>query len=101
MSNNNKNKIAIVTGANKGIGYAIVKNLKDNFDGIIYLTARNENLGKKAALSLDENGSKVKFHRLDVKDIESISNFKSYISNNHDGIDILINNAGIVCNVII
>jgi len=96
MSNN---KVAIVTGGNKGIGYAIISNLKDNFNGIIYLTARNENLGKKAALSLDENSLKIKFFKLDVNDIESITNFKSYISKNHDGIDILINNAGIVCNV--
>ena len=31
-------KIAVVTGANKGIGYAIVKELRKKFNGIIYLT---------------------------------------------------------------
>ena len=34
----NLNKVAIVTGANKGIGYAIVKDLAKKFDGLIYLT---------------------------------------------------------------
>lgn len=37
-----------VTGANKGIGYAIVKGLSKELDGgIIYLTARNADLGSK------------------------------------------------------
>jgi len=34
----NSSKIAVVTGANKGIGYAIVKDLAKQFDGTIYLT---------------------------------------------------------------
>ena len=38
MQHLNKTKIAVVTGANKGIGFAIVKNLAPKFDGIVYLT---------------------------------------------------------------
>jgi NAD(P)-dependent dehydrogenase (short-subunit alcohol dehydrogenase family) len=34
----NKQKVAIVTGANKGIGLSIVKKLISEFDGIVYLT---------------------------------------------------------------
>lgn len=37
----NLQKVAVVTGSNKGIGYAIVKNLSNKFDGIIYLTGRS------------------------------------------------------------
>ena len=33
-------KIAVVTGANKGIGLAIVRNLAPRFDGLVYLTGR-------------------------------------------------------------
>ena len=36
--NNYNNKVAVVTGANKGIGYAIVKELSKKFNGLIYLT---------------------------------------------------------------
>ena len=42
MLNLNKTKIAVVTGANKGIGYAVVKNLAPKFDGIVYLTGINK-----------------------------------------------------------
>ena len=31
-------RVAVVTGANKGIGYSIVKELSNKFDGLIYLT---------------------------------------------------------------
>lgn len=41
-------KLAIVTGANKGIGLAVVKALSRPFNGTVYLTARNEELGMKA-----------------------------------------------------
>jgi NAD(P)-dependent dehydrogenase (short-subunit alcohol dehydrogenase family) len=33
-----KNRVAVVTGANKGIGFAIVQSLAPNFNGIVYLT---------------------------------------------------------------
>ena len=33
-----KDRVCVVTGANKGVGYAIVKELSKKFDGLIYLT---------------------------------------------------------------
>jgi carbonyl reductase 1 len=33
-------RVAVVTGANKGIGYAIVQGLVPKFDGIVYLTGK-------------------------------------------------------------
>ncbi|CAG7731560.1 unnamed protein product, partial [Allacma fusca] len=41
-------KIAIVTGSNKGIGFAIAKELSKKFDGTVYVTARDEERGKAA-----------------------------------------------------
>lgn len=38
MTINNAKKVVVVTGSNRGIGYAIVKRLCKEFDGIIYLT---------------------------------------------------------------
>jgi NAD(P)-dependent dehydrogenase (short-subunit alcohol dehydrogenase family) len=36
----NSNKVAVVTGGNKGIGYEIVRGLAKKFDGIVYLTGK-------------------------------------------------------------
>jgi len=92
-------RVAVVTGANKGIGYAIVDKLCSVFDGIIYLTARNEQLGLRALKHLQESNSdaqnKVKFHQLDITHVESIRRFADYIKKTHGGLDVLINNAGI------
>ncbi|KAG8239565.1 hypothetical protein J437_LFUL019229, partial [Ladona fulva] len=88
-------KIAVVTGGNKGIGFAIVKGLCEKFDGIVYLTARDENRGKAAVSELNKLGLKPAFHLLDVDNKETIVVFKDYIANKYGGIDILVNNAAI------
>ena len=41
-------RVAVVTGSNKGIGFAIVRGLAKAFKGDVYLTARNEERGLKA-----------------------------------------------------
>ncbi|XP_012254714.1 carbonyl reductase [NADPH] 1-like [Athalia rosae] len=88
-------RIAVVTGGNKGIGFAIVKGLSKQFDGIVYLTARNTELGNAAVEELKNTGHHVKFHQLDVTDDTSVEIFKKYIIDTHGGIDILVNNAAI------
>ncbi|KAK4885654.1 hypothetical protein RN001_001925 [Aquatica leii] len=87
-------KIAVVTGANKGIGFAIVKGLCEKFKGKVYLTARNVELGNNAVEKLKEMGFNPQFHQLNVDDPDSINNFKLYIECTVGGIDVLINNAG-------
>uniref|UniRef100_A0A914CGE3 Carbonyl reductase n=1 Tax=Acrobeloides nanus TaxID=290746 RepID=A0A914CGE3_9BILA len=63
-------KIYVVTGANKGIGYAIARGLGQKLSGdIIYLTARNTSLGvealKKIKSELDGKlNSDIRFHQL-------------------------------------
>nr|XP_045600109.1 carbonyl reductase [NADPH] 1-like [Procambarus clarkii]XP_045600110.1 carbonyl reductase [NADPH] 1-like [Procambarus clarkii] len=47
-------RIAVVTGANKGIGFGIVKELCAKFDGIVYLTARDEGRGNAAVKELSK-----------------------------------------------
>jgi carbonyl reductase 1 len=88
-------KVAIVTGSNKGIGYAIVKQLAKTYEGSVYLTARNEELGQKAVKDLESEGIKVKFHQLDIDNAESISRFAKYLKDTYAGLDLLVNNAAI------
>uniref|UniRef100_A0A2H8TPU2 carbonyl reductase (NADPH) n=1 Tax=Melanaphis sacchari TaxID=742174 RepID=A0A2H8TPU2_9HEMI len=88
-------RLAIVTGGNKGIGYAIVKALCERFDGDVYLTARDVGRGLAAVDRLKELGLKPKFHQLDVTDVGSVAGFAEYVKANYAGIDVLVNNAAI------
>uniref|UniRef100_A0A915EJV9 Carbonyl reductase n=1 Tax=Ditylenchus dipsaci TaxID=166011 RepID=A0A915EJV9_9BILA len=92
-------KVFVVTGANKGIGCGIVRGLAEKLSAIIYLTARNVSLGQDALKKVnaelgDKNQSDIRFHQLDITDDNSCKSFADYLKKEHDGIDVLINNAG-------
>ncbi|XP_038079339.1 carbonyl reductase [NADPH] 1-like isoform X1 [Patiria miniata] len=89
-------RVALVTGSNKGIGFAIVRALCKQLDnGIVYLTARNEERGKEAVARLNQEGLQPKFHQLDVTDRDSVRKLKDFLKETHGGLDILVNNAAI------
>ncbi|XP_041359853.1 carbonyl reductase [NADPH] 1-like [Gigantopelta aegis] len=88
-------KIAVVTGSNKGIGFAIVRALCTQFDGDVILTARDEGRGQQAVTDLKKEGLSPKFHQLDITDHDSIVKLKSFLQSTYGGLDILVNNAGI------
>lgn len=90
------NKVAVVTGSNKGIGYAIVEELCRRGVGVVYLTARDVKRGQDAVDSLKKKGYKPVFHQLDVTDENSVKEFAGYLKEQHGGLDILINNAGVI-----
>jgi len=84
-------KTALVTGANKGIGFEIVRQLLA--EGLrVFLTARNAAAGKEAASSL---GGDVRFLQMDVSDDASIQKGAKTYGELSDLLDVLINNAGI------
>ncbi|KAL5011368.1 hypothetical protein ScPMuIL_009919 [Solemya velum] len=93
------NRVALVTGANKGIGFAIVRALCKKFDGDVILTARNVDLGKKAVSQLEQEGLTPKFHQLDLLDRASIERTKSFLQSEYGGLDVLVNNAGVAYKV--
>uniref|UniRef100_A0A915ELT5 carbonyl reductase (NADPH) n=1 Tax=Ditylenchus dipsaci TaxID=166011 RepID=A0A915ELT5_9BILA len=99
LKTNMSQKVFVVTGANKGIGYGIVRGLAEKLSAIIYLTARNVSLGQDALKKVnaelgDKNQSDIRFHQLDITDDNSCKSFADYLKKEHDGIDVLINNAG-------
>lgn len=53
-------RVAIVTGANKGIGLAVTKELSTLFDGVIYLTSRDIRRGNEALDQLKKVGDRQK-----------------------------------------
>ncbi|XP_056465729.1 carbonyl reductase [NADPH] 1-like [Gadus chalcogrammus] len=88
-------KVAVVTGSNKGIGLAIVKALCQQFEGVVYVTARDIGRGKETVETLVSEGLKPMFHQLDINDLSSIKAAAAYFKDKYGGVDILVNNAGI------
>lgn len=94
MSTQGKTKIALVTGANKGIGYEIARQL-GQAGAIILIGARNPERGQAAAHALAEDGIAASLLPLDVTDTQSIATAAARITEEHGRLDILVNNAGI------
>ncbi|KFK36748.1 hypothetical protein AALP_AA4G164900 [Arabis alpina] len=90
--------VAVVTGANRGIGFEMVRQLAGHGLTVI-LTSRDENVGVEAAKILQEGGFNVDFHRLDILDSCSIQDFCKWIKEKYGFIDVLINNAGVNYNI--
>lgn len=86
-----KNKIALVTGANTGVGFQIAKALtKNNYT--VYVGARNLEKGKKAVEKLKKNAIAIE---LDVTKQDTINAAAKAIQKKHRKLDLLVNNAGI------
>ncbi len=89
-----QNKIALVTGANKGIGFEICRQLGK--EGVhIILTSRDIVKGKAATEKLGGEGIDVQYHPLDVTQPESVESIHKYVKREYKRLDILINNAGV------
>ena len=88
-------KIALVTGANRGIGLEVCRQLARQGLRVI-LTSRDPSKGKAAQGDLTQGGLHVDFHQLDVTDPESISLLKEDINRDYGRLDVLVNNAGVL-----
>jgi NAD(P)-dependent dehydrogenase (short-subunit alcohol dehydrogenase family) len=89
-----QNKIAVVTGANRGIGFEICRQLAQQGVQVI-LTSRDEVKGRRARDKLAALGLTVAFHQLDVTDASSIQRLADGVTAEYGRLHILVNNAGI------
>jgi NAD(P)-dependent dehydrogenase (short-subunit alcohol dehydrogenase family) len=88
-------KIALVTGANKGIGFATAKQLL-GLGHFVYVGARDEKKGLEAVQQLNALGyDKASFLSIDVANSKSITTAAEHLSLQTGKLDILINNAAI------
>ena len=78
-------RVAIVTGANKGIGLAIVRRMCKEFSGDVVLTARDESRGRTAVTQLEGEGLHPKFHQLDLDSRDSITALKQFVEKSYGG----------------
>ena len=97
-------RIALVTGANKGIGFEVARQLaRKGFR--VFLGARNREAGRAAAEKLRREGEKERNHeghdvvtvlQIDVADAASVERAAEEFSRHSDYLDVLVNNAGIL-----
>jgi NAD(P)-dependent dehydrogenase (short-subunit alcohol dehydrogenase family) len=87
-------RVAAVTGANRGIGLEVVRQLAH--DGYLaILGARDAAKGAAAADELRAEGLDVEPRQLDVSDPDSVAAFGAAVERDHDRLDVLVNNAAI------
>jgi NAD(P)-dependent dehydrogenase (short-subunit alcohol dehydrogenase family) len=94
MGLNHKGRVALITGANKGIGFEVARQL--GAQGVtVYLGARNPHLGKFAEEKLKAGGADAYFIELDVTKPEVITRAAEQLRALYGRLDILVNNAGV------
>ena len=91
-----QNKVAIVTGGSRGIGYATVERFLQEGATVI-LTASSEASAQKAVTRLKEKYPDVKIAGIspDLTDLQNVRTIFNNVYQEYGGIDILVNNAGI------
>jgi NAD(P)-dependent dehydrogenase (short-subunit alcohol dehydrogenase family) len=87
-------KIALVTGANKGIGKEIARQLAAK-GAFVLLGARDRKRGEQAEVELQAQGLPVQCIALDVTDQRSVDQAAAQVAQKYGKLDILVNNAGI------
>jgi len=90
----NEQRIALVTGANKGIGFEIARQLAQA-GVIVILGAREKERGNAAVKALKAEGLSVQQCEIDITQEDSIAAATSTIKTEFGKLDILVNNAGI------
>lgn len=88
-------RVAVVTGANRGIGLEVVRQLATRGLDVV-LTARDAARGEQARARLAAEGATVAFHRLDVRDAAQAAALAAWLDAARGRLDVLVNCAGIL-----
>ena len=90
----NTKKVALITGANKGLGFEMARQLAQS-GATVLLAARDSQKGEAAAAKLKQEGLDVQFLKLDVTKPQDHAAAADFIEKNFGRLDVLINNAGL------
>jgi NAD(P)-dependent dehydrogenase (short-subunit alcohol dehydrogenase family) len=86
-------RVALVTGANRGIGFEVCRQLAErNF--VVILTARDATKARAAALELADLGT-IEPLQMDVTDTDGIKKAAAEVAKRYSSLDVLVNNAGV------
>ncbi|MEV4006243.1 SDR family oxidoreductase [Actinomadura sp. NPDC049753] len=94
IENTGSRTVAMVTGANKGIGRAVAGALADRGMTVL-LGARDRRRGEEAASALRAAGGDAHAVRLDVTDTATVQDAAKWVEERYGRLDVLVNNAGI------
>lgn len=90
-----KDKVAVVTGASKGIGRAVAERLAEH-QTRLFLVARDEGLLEEVASACKDAGApKVVVHQADLSTADGVASTVEAVRATYEGYDILVNNAGV------
>ncbi len=89
-------RVAVVTGANRGIGFEICRQLARRGGIRVVLTARDETKGNAAAKKLGDEGLEVEYRPLDVTSERSVRALADGVTESYGRCDVLVDNAGIM-----
>ena len=94
---NQTGRVAVITGANTGLGYETALALAEHGAQVV-LAVRNVDKGKDAAarITAASPGADVELQELDLTSLDSIRAAARQLRSDHDRIDLLINNAGVM-----
>lgn len=88
-------RTALITGANKGIGYEVARQLAaKGFH--VFVGARNRKAGSRAADEIAKRSGRANFLQIDVADSDSVTAAAHEFAKTADHLDVLVNNAGII-----
>ena len=90
-----KNKVALVTGAGRGIGRAIAIALAKEGAEVIINYNGSEERAKEVKQTIEENGGKASIYKCNVSDFEACEAMIKDVVKEYGHLDILVNNAGI------
>ena len=87
-------RIALVTGANQGLGFALAEGLAQQLDAgdVVYLTGRDPHRVRVAAERVTSPRAEVRARVVDVRDDAAVAAFADEIRASHDGVDIVFSN---------
>jgi 3-oxoacyl-[acyl-carrier protein] reductase len=91
-----KDKIAIISGASRGIGRAIALELAKEGCHISFSYLKNESEAQKLENEIVKLGRKAKAYCVDIKDYDAVTNWVNQTKEYFQGLDIVVNNAGII-----
>lgn len=90
-----KNKVAVVTGASRGIGREVALKLAALGAAVIINYNGSEEKAEEVKKQIEDKGGKAEIYQCNVSDFDACKEFIDYVIKKYNSIDILINNAGI------